>query len=317
MKKNPFNFETVVKSYQHHAFALGIILNGENSYNWLYNNYIQMAYSIVGGLGSFNFYMDFVMRQPILNRNYLDDEFLNYYNINKVDYIMNAVMFGKYVYLCVDDYHIPGRPSYGKRHNCHDLLINGYDKHNKEFSVIGYFGRKLSESTVKYNELEQSNPLFITLLSLNENASFQLNIAAIVLQLKQYINIIDNVVIGDVYYDDYKFGIEAIKELLNSYRKTMDDLKYCEINQACIYLEHNLLMKNRIEFIMKRYSYKLIDISLQYNVVVEKSELLKVLLLKYNARPQINTANKFLKLFQEIIELDENCMRKLVNRLEK
>lgn len=102
MKKNPFNFETVVKSYQHHAFALGIILNGENSYNWLYNNYIQMAYSIVGGLGSFNFYMDFVMRQPILNRNYLDDEFLNYYNINKVDYIMNAVMFGKYVYLCVN-----------------------------------------------------------------------------------------------------------------------------------------------------------------------------------------------------------------------
>lgn len=312
-KKLLFNLDPPIRSYQHHAFALGILLKSSIEYNWLYNNYIQVSYSKSQGLSSFNFYMDFVTHQPVFNREYLSDELIEKNNIDIIDYICKALTEEKHVLACVNEFYIPNRLPYQKVDNIHDVLIWGYDDTNKIFDIAGFDDKSnYSVSQVSFLELKLSKPIYIELLSVNTNYQFNLNLRAIILQLRQYLNEVDNLDLGDVYYLDRTYGIEACFALYESYKEVLSSKSLCDIRPMYLLMEHKKCMIKRMEKINQLYN---LDIDFKYNEIVNHFVSLKSLLIKYNHKKTQEIALRILEKFDLAINLEKLYLSEYVDFL--
>ncbi|BCJ95338.1 hypothetical protein acsn021_29070 [Anaerocolumna cellulosilytica] len=294
-----FNPAVPIKVYQHHAYTLGILLNSEKEYMWLYNNYIQLAFTKSLGWDSFNFYMDYITHQPVFTREHLSDSLLKSNHIKALDYIFNALNEGKYVLACVDEFYIPNRRAYQKFNYVHDILIYGYDDELMEFEVAGYDDRmNYSITKVPYKNMELSKPQYIDILSVNSKYPFEMNIKSILLQLKQYINEIDNLLLGDMYRSDRTYGIEACLDILDMYKEEFRLNHLCDIRPIYLLVEHKECMYKRIELINKIYNIKPEE---DYYYIVEGFLILKNLLLKYNYTQSDRSIDVFVEKFHKYI----------------
>jgi len=310
-----FNSTVPIKTYQHHAYTLGILLNSEKEYLWLYNNYIQIAYTKSLGMGSFNFYMDFITHQPVFSREHLSDSLLESNHICVLDYIFNALNEGKYVLACVDEFYIPNRLVYQRLNFVHDILIFGYDDELMEFQVAGYDAKmNYTVSKVPYKNMELSKPQYIEILSVNHKYPFELNLKSIIVQLKQYINEIDNPILGDMHWNDRTYGIEACVEVLNTYKQELSVNNQCDIRPIYLLVEHKECMYKRIEYINNIYN--LIPEE-DYYYIVEAFTVVKNLLLKYNVTQSERLIGVFVEKFHNSI-MEEKCyLSKYIDRISR
>jgi len=312
------NTDPEIRVYQHHAYTLGIILQEEKNYFWLYNNYIQLIYSREGGNGTFNFNMVFAPYQPVLIRNRLDEKLLNSLNIDRLEYITIAINEGKYVYATVDEYYIPNRIFYQKQHYQHDIMILGVDESKKTFTVIGYDDKKqYSTREISEVSLRNSNPQNIELLELNNKYKFRLDIPFIVVQIGQYLNVLPNYVLGDQYFEDTKFGVEACYQLLKTYEKSLDELERCEVNQVYLLMEHKKCMYMRMKYIFEIFELNESKLLEDYDKVIKAANVLVDLVLKYNMCLNPKIVPRIKNLFLDIIEKDQVIITILYNILNK
>lgn len=77
------NERPLVSCYQHHAYALGILGNNNDSIIWLSNYYVQLVYCPDLGIDSFNFLIEFLTHQNAFVCESVNDELVNYLNLDK------------------------------------------------------------------------------------------------------------------------------------------------------------------------------------------------------------------------------------------
>jgi hypothetical protein len=154
-----------VITYLHHAYPLSIAAGaGLYHSNWLFNNYVQLrcARELVGAaaITEFDFYLlpthfsrfgDF-LRMPQLFASLLWTR-----REEIIPAVIRGIDQGWYLQIPLDEFYIPCRAAFGKRHYIHELLVFGYDAEARTLKILGFDDRmEFGEQQIAFRELEDA-----------------------------------------------------------------------------------------------------------------------------------------------------------------
>lgn len=154
-----------VITYLHHAYPLSIAAAQGTQYeNWLFNNYVQLRChrDLVGAAAvtEFDFYLlpnHFTRLGSFLCMPQIYASLLWTSRDGIVPGIQRCVDEGWYIQVPLDEYYVPCRAAFGKRHYIHELLIFGYDRDAQTFDVLGFDDRmEFGSQTVSVQALEDA-----------------------------------------------------------------------------------------------------------------------------------------------------------------
>jgi len=283
--------------------CIGVSADGKYNqfYDWYFSNYVQLycdsTVEIVGWMLSMDYY-----NMP--NRNYKSqyvNHFLEYQYEKYTDailgfgsvleYVKWKLRCGKYVELWLDEYYVRGRASYRKEHYEHGNLIYGYDEVNKKILMLGFgsraeLGEMNEDDFASALNLKKYEGRVCSITDHPNNIPFHFSIERFKEQLYEYANGIDTSV-HDANVLTMKSGIygRKIYDFLLDTKKGLE-LLFKDIRVGYIICEHNMIMKQRLRFLISR-GY--IDreqgtvLERDFDIVCRKSEELKLLLMKGKA----------------------------------
>lgn len=275
--------ECFIKSYNHHAFALGILqaYDEEGAMNFIKTNYIQLVwYEHDGEYTGYemNFNINFFKYWDNFKREYLSNDILNKNNINIINYIENAIKSDKYLYLCLDEYYIPKRKAYNKYHFYHDVLVYGLDSQNEIFYLCGYDDNmNFNFSECSYSNMKDASPNNIELLSINKNYNYNINYDIIKYNINGLINYNEFGRFNSKFYDDRRiYGLGAVYKLKEYLNQIIETCSICNLIPFTVYYEHLKVVNSII------YSYNMNEHYHKMNLAINNMKILINLLLKHN-----------------------------------
>ena len=159
----PLEQNPPVQSYQHHAFWLSMILGNEPAARpWLTMQYTNLMWDTRDGLLNPYIYSDWRFETEQL----LPTKFLvnvppamvrGYRTFDLVALIREMLDHGYYQMGTFDEFYVPAKLGYQKRHFVHNNLLYGYDDEKGCFLSIGYTRNRLYEPfAVSYTDYVES-----------------------------------------------------------------------------------------------------------------------------------------------------------------
>lgn len=138
--KLPIEETPAVVSRNIHAIHLSIIQKCDGQgINYVYNNYIQLLFKKERrGNITFDYIYPRYKNLSTFRTCSIDKPTITVNGINIRDFIVRALLCGKYVITSVDEFYIPNRRAYKSHHFGHDILLYGYNAEREIFNVIGY-----------------------------------------------------------------------------------------------------------------------------------------------------------------------------------
>jgi len=135
-----------VITYLHHAYPLSVAaLEPAFCENWLFNNYLQLRCrrGLVGAsaVTEFDFWLlpgHFTDWGGRLRMPQIPAELLWRSRGEIVGGVARALERELYVQIPVDEFYLPCRAAYGKRHYVHELFVFGCDRAAREVCVLGF-----------------------------------------------------------------------------------------------------------------------------------------------------------------------------------
>jgi len=191
----------VITSYPTHANILSCVMQYEDSLQWFYDYYIQLF----GGRDvSQGCYMDFFA--PI---SWKSCPWINYQRISRdliakkwdsiTEFFIECINSGYYLFLYLDQFHIPDSDPYQDYHFMHDTFIFGYNTQENSFNVADFYkNSKYGYGTVSFSQLEDAY-----------NDASNIN--------SQYDFLQGIVLIKPVKYEGYTCNTNTIATFLNDY----------------------------------------------------------------------------------------------------
>lgn len=299
-----FNDNPPIKTYNHHAFGTGIITSVKDGINWIYNNYIQISYYPEESFTTFDYHMDYIYCQPVFSHEYIGDDVIKSLGINVMDYILEAVMNGKYVIMCVNEYYIPNREAYMSYSYNHNIMLYGYDEKTRMFNTAGYDEEgHFSFQQIDKKLIKKAGPNKIILLKLREDYDFTLNPEWIRYQLDAYYGRGKQFPVGCYPKEDKLLGLLAIDRLYEDISDKLETLEQIDVRPLVLLAEHGRIMCDRIEAV--KYSGVISDAEEVYwNKESERRELILKRTYMYNIRLDENSANKLKELMTDKISIE-------------
>lgn len=295
----PFNEYPPIKTYNHHAFGTGIITSVPEGKNWIYNNYIQLAYYPRYGKFSFDFFMDYIYCQPVFDREHIHDGTMCELKYDVINTVINALNNEKYVEVCVNEFYIPEREAYKTYPFRHNILLYGYDEKKKEFYTAGYkedghFGIQNLSAKI----LKKASPSGITFLGFRKEYDFSLKPRWIRYQLDAYYGKGEQPPVGAYEKEGLYLGIEAVVALFDDLKIRLQKAELIDIRPISVLVEHGRLMLERVRLLSEFRCA--IDGELDYwKRECEKREVLLKRIYMYNISPNEKSALKVKKLLEE------------------
>jgi hypothetical protein len=319
--------EPIIKSYPMDANAISIITNYKEAYPWLLNNFIQLTSFILPSSRLFLRFTDsfvFYKKCPFLDYQRIKKQFIqNNFNNNILDFIIDAINKGYYVYLVVNTLYIS---AYEPKRNSdipHDILIFGYDIMNKIFYIADNFKYgKYSFETCTYFELEnafynlreedENHAAFsnsIELLSYKEaiHAKFELEI--IVDGIQAYLSSrpgewhISKALFGLQVYDYFKVFLSLLQD---------NEVPF-DIRPFHTFWEHKFVMMLRLEFMNNKNMLNNDDGLLNsYKIIEQKALVQRNLMLKYSINQNKGILNRVLEEIEEIKFKEDIVLNKVL-----
>ena len=198
--------------------------------NWLYCNYIQLVWiREPKGFPRLDFY-EFQKIDPFMNELYVHKSTITPY-VSLLTFIKDRLDEGRYVITFVNEYYLPERAQYLKKHNVHDIMIYGYQDDEEMFVTAG-FNQDAMYSTSKFSyacmekallDMDQAGKLLkgwsdgIHLLCLFEGRTFSLDISVIAEQLEEYLHAVNSSSRFRMFSPklEQPFGMAIYDELVN------------------------------------------------------------------------------------------------------
>lgn len=159
----PLEIQPPVQSYQHHAFWLSMILgNDPDMRPWLTMHYTNLMWDAQEQMLNPYIYSDWRFETEQL----LPTKFLvnvppkmvqGYRSFDLVALLCDMLDHGFYQMGTFDEFYVPAKSGYQKRHFVHNNLIYGYDGDAQQFLSIGYTKNRIYEPfTVSYTDYVES-----------------------------------------------------------------------------------------------------------------------------------------------------------------
>ncbi len=321
-----------VTCYLHHAYPLTAAMAHKDFYPWFFSNYIQLEYN--QDIHALNFFTCVICGNciyvPILDYKILDLEFLFKSNTNIIDFIINSIDMGYYVTTYLDQYFVPDRTLFQKKHIRHEEMILGYDSVKELFKIVGYNSRGIySKSNISFSEFEASYInsisktndviLFKAKDSMSYKPSFEFDIINVKNLLKDYLlskDTTDNLRIIGNPKSGYVYGIQVYKGIIKYIQLANENNNPCDIKIPYLLWEHKKAMVSRIEYLIEnKYLASSNELLTAHIGLQHDAERVKNMILKYNVtydKKLIETTiNSLQQMYNKEIVLIEDLLNKL------
>lgn len=322
-------------SYQHHTL-LSITSCYDETLPWFFSNYIQLRFNKVIHSYSedyFNFYdYDFtVHRWPWLEEQKIGRDILSLFDTDIVSFIEECIKKEYYVYTYADEYFIPKRLSYLKKHNTHDLLLYGYDEIEETLNVLGFDEiSKLRETKVNFSDfrsaftqarIKDDWEKYLFLFRFKKDARYNFDIHLVVDLLEDYLHGRDtsrrnamfrnpmNAVFGMNIYREFKAHVLA---LCSGKRELFD------IRPYHVLWEHKKCMVLRIEYLIHEgFLERGCPILLDFKEIERECLALRNVCIKYNITYNPILTQRIIRRLDFIYEKEYAAVQQLVKLLKE
>ncbi|MCL2253059.1 MAG: hypothetical protein FWC09_01320 [Lachnospiraceae bacterium] len=305
--------------YKYHI-GLEITYSGNQFYNWLFSNFIQLC----GGTASQSqpvMYCayphksyDFYPLNPFINILMEQTDIFKVYGFSLWEYIIININKGRYLEFFLEEIFIPKTNAYKNGHNyVHQNLIYGYDDEKKELNIINFYGGKQIYLTVAYKDFEKAfkfsdnDYIYIYEYYVNK-VGYNMNLERIYNMIQHYLSGEDYIKMGLGMFSepvDLVYGIKLYDDYIKD-QKSIDIL----LNDSLIsyiFYEHKKIMQERIKYLIA-------------GQVVAENEVKEI---RLNIDEIVNLSAKMMNLIlknriKEIVDFNEKivCLVKLIKNKE-
>ncbi|WP_339255930.1 hypothetical protein MKZ12_17985 [Paenibacillus sp. FSL R5-0713] len=315
--------DTIINTFNVYGSISSIISNNKKCFPWFYNNFIQIRYVYDWDTFFFDNHHLLLDNCPWLNHHIVPRFVIESKWDSIVDFIVDSIKLGHYVYLYVDRYFISTSKAYLKWSHVHEIFIYGFNSESKKFLIADNLSDgkyvqtecTFEEIAQGHNAIEVSNHFFLNihLLSKKEEEEYTLNLPQIILSIENYLN---SVITLDVSFKEKTlFGQNAI--LFSVDKMIKDENKLLDKRAFHLFLEHKKLMLSRINYLIHVNELKYEHVSESYKDILRRFEIIKNLSLRYNITKDRDVLFRIRDqildgLYEEKLILDE--MIKLISK---
>lgn len=329
MKKELALVTPPINGLQYIANPLAIILNDEDSWSWFFSDYVQLIWYKEEKLLSFyNKYINEIPTCiPCLEFQCLDKHFvINHLNI--VQFIIDAINDGWYIFSSYDEQYIPHTYGYSKgRCMYHDFMLHGYDLEANVFIFHIYTERGKYEKNVVDIDLflegflnSQSNDFQynrVNLFRKNRDYTFLFDKNELINQLECFIEskCKDSKYTVPYWQEEKVYGLEIYNYIISIFINRDKSLK--DKRMLHILWEHKKCMRMRIEYMIGHSIIKSNDLLVaMFEAIEKKAQQLKILQLKMCISNDLELCIQIANGLEELRELDKQAMITLMNILK-
>ncbi len=332
--------EAPLKGYMEDAYMLSVAITRESSYEWIYSNYIQLAYQnptkydnqpVKFFKVSFKNGYIWDAECPLLCCDTITRDMLEVMNIDIIEFISKSICQNKYIKIYLDEFYLPYRIQFKKEHYIHENFFYGFDYEKKELYGLAYTIDKgvyqFEEFMVSMEEVRQAYQAAfmksvqkerIMMLSCNCEKYYEFDIKIVKNSIWEYINSIQT----DLRYreinnpnKDYIFGLNIYDELTNYFK---GDVNSTTVIPLHIIYEHKKLMYDRIMYMIENqyiyYEQNIIEDCLK---IINQAYICKMLFLKYSYSKTTQNYERLINCINKVKNYDKDFMEKLYSILDK
>lgn len=181
----PYTNPNKLASYLHHALPGGIVLSHKEILPWYFEHYVNLCTQL-GDDGQLM--LDYAEISHTMHNSIIDKIKIPYTEMmtekDIIGFIQGKIDDGKYVVPFMDEYYLPNKIHYNKKHFVHESLIYGYNQDERVF--IGYgFNESNMLSSLFFNFDEVAQAFEMGKIHYKEDASYAEQKAVSLLSVKQ------------------------------------------------------------------------------------------------------------------------------------
>lgn len=247
-----------------------------------------------------------------------------------IDYFIMLLSKKYYINLGVDEFYIPGRNDFGKRHHMHVNFIYGVDIKKRVFKIIG-FDTFLKFSEIDFDGFFQGIQRDIgksTKINLYKYSSKDypkvFNLEAVIYSLKSYLHGDNSFAISssEIIIEDCNrpivYGLNIHTLICNNEKHISRFLRDIRISYQMY--EHNLIIKEMLIFmqhigILSEEDYER-NVK-RYDAIIRISGMIKNIVLKNRMAPKENVKEKVKKMLLELKEKEAEALEELIDCLKQ
>lgn len=319
-----------INGLQYIANPLTIILNDDDAWAWFFSDYVQLIWYKKEKLLSF--YNKYVNEIPTcipgLEFQCLDKKFaIN--NLNIIQFIIDSIDGGWYVFSSYDEQYIPNTYGYSKNKSWyHDFMLHGYDLDKKELFFTVYTQRgKYERNVVKIEDfmkgfLNSQSDNFdfnrINLFRRKKEYTYSFNEEELEKQIECYMEAkcVDSKYTVPYWHEEKVYGVEIYNYVISIFQN--EEYLIRDKRMLYIFWEHKRCMQMRIEYMINQGIIEKNDVLLSlFRIVEKKAEQLKLLQLKMCMVNDFSISIRIANGLKDLRDLEQKSMCQLLNVLKK
>ena len=263
---------------------------------------------------------------PWINRHSLASQLFIDCNINKTEMMINSLIQEGYIVCHLDEYYVPNRYTYRKKHYLHENLIFGFDNVKREYDILGYDRKKIfSVGKIGYNEFDQaSSDNDIKFLHLRENNDFEykLDLKFIKQLLTDYLYCRNSSNIYATFRNtniSLVYGLDVYDQLIRYIKLLPTKTVIPDIRPFHLLWEHKKCMVLRIQYLMNEYKgiiYNLEESYDEFRLIQKICYSMRNIFLKYIMTNNNNELSKIIPLLTSVKKEEQKIIPKLIKKIE-
>ncbi len=325
-----------VIGYLHHAYILSILASDDRYLPWFRSNYIQLRFN--RDLGDwkhtdyFNFYnYDFVVDPiPGLETNRIPRDLLTVTVPDALQFLIESLDLGCYLYLFTDQYYNPEHPYYRQAHFVHDMFLYGYDREAELFYSRG-FDRQNSfrDYTISFADLASSyrfaepeypwQKYVYMLRRRDDDQPYPFNAALAADLLEEYLESVDSSyrLAMSRPSPNFVYGMETYGSLQAMLNRMWEE-EHADIRPFHVLWEHKKCMLDRIAYMEERGDLPKEDgLSAAYAKIEESAQSMRYQMMKYGFTRQESDLSKIGRRLSEMADTERILLGKVLGRLRE
>ncbi|WP_127571481.1 hypothetical protein [Paenibacillus xylaniclasticus] len=322
----------------HYALPMSIVPEEDDKFDeWFYSNFIQLTCSKdTPGPNEITYHELFIwdhMFPHFRTTNMIRSDFTSHDEL--METIVRGISKGYYFHGYMDEYFLPPLEFHQRIHLIRDILIYGFDLDEQVLHVLGYdHARQLVPTAVKIqdflraydavtDQIDWAQSLY--LYKRREDREYKFDMVNVIMNLEEYLESkcsaehmrgIRNP--GASIYDVY--GLDIIDVYCDVLAKHNPEKELRHVAISVLH-EHKELMKKRMNYMVEKQLITdrdgLDKIITAYEEVVERYDILRMVLFKFNATFQPKLLAKMAEELQALKEVEYAILSDLVALLKQ
>ncbi|MGO4548853.1 hypothetical protein AB4Z29_29090 [Paenibacillus sp. 2TAB23] len=320
------------KTYPNIAHLFCMIGNREETLPWVYNNFIQLVY--FGSLRKIDytnkqdsFFDPLLFDCPWLQFQFMHrDTVAQKWNGSIVQFAIDAIDMGQYVYFLADQSHIRESDAYGRHAHNHDMFIYGYDKAAGTLHIADNMRRgRYVETSCSFAEMEAAYAAADP-----DSDWFDRRVMSVSFKPKTYFQYERNTAFDslsvvdamDRYVRGWKphsylclentYGIKVYDRIQEYLQGIEQERDVADIRLLHILWEHKKLMHRRLRFMLEHDFLRDASLESAYSEVERGHGIAVGLLLKYSVSGDKRSVAKVSSLLSDGARLEKELLNKAI-----